>query len=220
VTSCLNVEFHFELRPLEAALRWRGDRPSWFSLSDGWFWVTLGDDEVFRVDYQVDRFWEEVCEFAPKVLRPVPPDLVPFVESDPEDWADVESDASWSAQLWHLGYRMFRTEGLRGWLTGSDFTIVWIRDGSETRVTLSEERFRATVRDFDARYRGAMLDRVAELQRDYPEVAANNAGAHAEDAALHANRLEREFALPPLEETADLEVVRAGAAELSTIGLS
>ena len=79
--------------------------------------VTLAqgrEQEVFRVDYQVDRFWGEVCERAPSVLRPVPPDLVPFVESRPEDWpedwGEDDSETTWSAHLWHLGHRMFSEE--------------------------------------------------------------------------------------------------------------
>jgi hypothetical protein len=217
------LEFHFELRPLEVALGWRGDRPSWFTLSDGWFWITLGEQEVFRVDYQVDRFWGEVCERAPSVLRPVLPDLVPFVESRPEDWpedwGEDDSEATWSAHLWHLGHRMFSEQApvpwtLRAWLAGSELIISWIRDGSESRTTVSGERFLATVRDFDARYQAAMHARVAELERDYPETAAANAWVLAKDAEQHATRLEHEFARPPLEEIADLDLVRAGAAEL------
>lgn len=220
------MEFHFELRPLVAALEWRGDRPSWFTLSDGSFWITLGDVEVFRVDYQVDRFWQEVGKLAPGVLRPVPPDLVPFVESRPEDWpedrGEDDSEATWSAHLWHLSRRMFSEEvpvpwSLRGWLVGSELTMLtisWIRDGSESRVTLPGERFLAAVRDFDARYQAAMHARVAELERDYPETAAGNAWVLAKDAEQHATRLERELARPPQAEIADLDLVRAGAAEL------
>lgn len=205
------MEFHFELRPLADP----SARVSWFTLSDGWFWVTLGDDEVFRVDYQVERYWERVCELAPGVLRPVPYDLVPFVESRREEWAEVESEASWDADLWHLGHRMFSEEvpvpwTLRGWLVDADFTIAWIRAGSETRMTIPGDRFLAAVRDFDARYRAAMHARIAELERDYPEIAAANAFVLGQDAELHATRLEREFAAsPPAEDR-----VRAGAAEL------
>jgi hypothetical protein len=213
------LEFHFELRTLGAALAYPSQGVSWFTLSDGWFWITVGGDEVLRVDYQVDRFWEEVCELAPRVLRPVPPDLVRFAESDPERWRGIESDAAWSAELWHLGYRMFYREipdvwSLRGWRTGDDFTITW----PQGRTTVPAADFIASVRDFDARYRAAMIDRVAQLRRDHPEKAAHSARTLAEDAERHATRLEREFARPPLPEVTDLAVVRAGAAQLTGIG--
>ena len=213
------MEFHFELRPLGAALAYPSQGVSWFTLSDGWFWITVGGDEVLRVDYQVDRFWEEVCELAPRVLRPVPPDLVRFAESDPEQWTGIESDAAWSAELWHLGYRMFYREipdvwSLRGWRTGDDFTITW----PQGRTTVPAAAFLASVRDFDARYRAAMTDRVAHLRREHPEKAAHNARTLEEDAERHATRLEREFARPPLPEVTDLAVVRAGAAQLTGIG--
>jgi hypothetical protein len=66
---------------------------------DGWFWMTVGDGELFRtrerprerpsgfayVDYQVVRLWEDVLELLPRAIAPVPSDIAKRLESI-EDW--------------------------------------------------------------------------------------------------------------------------------------
>ncbi|HEY0533106.1 MAG TPA: DUF5984 family protein [Actinoplanes sp.] len=232
------MEFHFRLRPLEAALDYPDGLVSWFTLSDGWYWITVGDHELLRqpsgegVDYYVDNFWEDVLSFAPDVLRPVPADLVPFVESRPEAWAQSERDAAWTAEMWHSSRKLFvgylaQPPMIRGWRVVSDgrdeVTIAWYHepgstdvwaDEPEGRVTVPTETFRAAVRDFDARWRAAMLDRTSELERNYPEIAAEKQAGLAQEVKRHTSMLERRLAKPPEPEIADLDLVRAGAAEL------
>jgi hypothetical protein len=45
--------FHFRLRELSAIQPWGQDDPylSWFSLTDGWYWLTLGGQELFRAHF-------------------------------------------------------------------------------------------------------------------------------------------------------------------------
>ncbi len=93
-----NRIFHFELRKIEEIAPWnQGSRPSlsWFGLSDGWYWIVLGGQELFRlrdgsdqdaipyVDYQVVRLWEDVLDLLPEVLAPIPEDIAAHLR-DPE----------------------------------------------------------------------------------------------------------------------------------------
>ena len=66
----------------------------WFWLTDGWYWLNVGDQELFRygdawlasrpdgagvgppyAEYVVVRLWEDVLALFPEVLEPIPPDL-------------------------------------------------------------------------------------------------------------------------------------------------
>ncbi|BEL05534.1 hypothetical protein Q0Z83_037250 [Actinoplanes sichuanensis] len=92
------IAFRFELRPLDEIPPW-DDPPSlhWFALTDGWYRIEADGHELLRrarvddphpyIDYQVVRLWEDVSIVTPTVLEPVPEDLIPFVESDPDTWA-------------------------------------------------------------------------------------------------------------------------------------
>ena len=224
------MKFHFKLRPFEALGAGAGP-VSWFTMSDGWYWFTAGGHDLLRhpggegVDYYVDTFWEDVLAFAPNVLRPVPADLVPFVASREQDWADSESDEAWAAHLWHRGHNLFvgylaQPPTIRGWRVrsekGDEVTIAWQHDPGATRlwadepegqVTVAAETFLAAVRDFDARWRAAMRARAGEVAEPGREALLKE-GAGREPA------LARALAEPPSPDYADLDVVRAGAAEL------
>lgn len=94
--------FEFRLRDVAEIVPWGPpERPtlSWFGLTDGWFWMNVGDGELFRtrerpgerpsgfayVDYQVVRLWEDVLELLPRAMAPVPSDIATRLESL-EDW--------------------------------------------------------------------------------------------------------------------------------------
>ena len=88
--------FNFQLRSLEQVLPWQSQGQSylhWFGLTDGWYWLHLGEVEHFRytdaimavwrettddvavlpyVDYQVVRLWEDIQEILPHILEPIP----------------------------------------------------------------------------------------------------------------------------------------------------
>lgn len=95
--------FHFRLRDLNQVTPWtRSDGQHelhWFALTDGWYWIQVGETELFRynstlvekwtceysnepwqealpyVDYYVVRLWEDVLDLAAYALEPVPPRL-------------------------------------------------------------------------------------------------------------------------------------------------
>ncbi|MEV4763068.1 DUF5984 family protein [Micromonospora chokoriensis] len=93
------IRFRFELYPLDEVSPWGGDRPTlhWFGLTDGWYWLEAGGQELLRrtrqvhrhpfVDYYLARLWEDVNVLTPTVLEPVPEDLQPFIDSHPAQWA-------------------------------------------------------------------------------------------------------------------------------------
>lgn len=91
--------FNFQLCPLVEVTPFgkEGDYSlHWFGLTDGWYWMRVGDDELFRfsddflayraqhgwhdtlpyLDYQVVRLWEDVQYALPKALEPVPPRIL------------------------------------------------------------------------------------------------------------------------------------------------
>jgi hypothetical protein len=102
------LSIDFRLRPLREIYPWHdadGSNPhlGWFGLTDGWYWLKVGEVELFRysravldtwastaqgaqrlsclgglsyVDYQVAQFWGDLLGFLPDVLAPVPPRLV------------------------------------------------------------------------------------------------------------------------------------------------
>ncbi len=93
------MKFHFRLLPLGEIAPWGGETPClhWFGLTLGWFWITVGDDELFRYtdeamafwarpefavapalpyeDYQVARYFEDLMEMLPEILDAVPADI-------------------------------------------------------------------------------------------------------------------------------------------------
>ena len=110
--------FRFELKPVDEIAPWTTPSQnnekflSWFGLTDGIYWLDVGDAELFRynpailthwaktypeaeidphVDYQVVRLWEDVIYMLPMVLEPVPEDMARHVRSGGA-W---ESRAAW-----------------------------------------------------------------------------------------------------------------------------
>jgi len=110
--------FNFTLRPLEDLQPWRGPHGpslSWFGLSDGWFWLTLGGQNILQIDgeipkgdlpyadYQVVRLWEDLIQILPQVLTEVPSDIADRLD-DQTAWSHVlerakaQNDAQRAAQ--------------------------------------------------------------------------------------------------------------------------
>lgn len=99
--------FHFQLKPIAEIKPWgKKEKPvlHWFGLSDGWYWLQMGETELFRysdpflaayppqdpaltshplrpyVDYYVVRFWEDILAILPDILDPLPTSLVQRME--------------------------------------------------------------------------------------------------------------------------------------------
>jgi hypothetical protein len=88
--------FNFRLKPLMEVTPWgTGDAQSlhWFGLTDGWYWLDVGEEELFRytpqliqhlkrsdnfpyVDDQIVRLWENVIGLLPTILEPLPLSLL------------------------------------------------------------------------------------------------------------------------------------------------
>lgn len=87
--------FNFHLLPIEdvSLFGYENQRSlHWFGLTDGWYWLCVGDDELFRyhetrlekwkaagetwdhlyVEYQVVRIWEDIQDILPSILEPIP----------------------------------------------------------------------------------------------------------------------------------------------------
>jgi hypothetical protein len=242
------IRFRFELTPLDQVQPWGTDHDQlhWFALTGGAYWIELAGHELLRystdaetpvqstpgfVDYYVARFWEDILEWTPTALEPVPADLVAFVASDDEQWMSIESDEAAAAKSWHedhtldLGY-LRHPPRIRAWCTsqhGADhITMTWRhRSGSDIRFTASDgsatvttHEFRRAVEGLDHDLMMAMADRVEAIARTGPP----------SDVYLDINQLRAEHAqrstwcerrLARTSET-DWSVVRAGVRQLRT----
>ena len=126
--TALNVHVEFRLRSLREIAPWHdadGSHPhlGWFGLTDGWYWVAVGDVELFRyspavlahwakeaggepgfarmgglpyVDYQVAQLWSDLLWFLPDVFAPIPSPLAVALESGA--WTQWEREAEVAAQ--------------------------------------------------------------------------------------------------------------------------
>ena len=93
---------NFTLLPLEQVAPWGSpDEPGnrhlqWFGLTDGQYWMEVGDSTLFEsssqvqashgvsryCSYYVARLHEDILGMAPHVLEPVPPSLAPYISGD------------------------------------------------------------------------------------------------------------------------------------------
>lgn len=92
--------FNFHLLQLNKIRPWEHNNQkylNWFGLTDGWYWMDVETDELFRytddivsswdkelgtqaefsyVDYQVVRFWEDLLDMLPNILEPIPTNIL------------------------------------------------------------------------------------------------------------------------------------------------
>jgi hypothetical protein len=148
------IRFRFALTPMDRVRPWGREDPHlhWFGLTDGWYWIELGNQELLRyspetlrrdglgprhpyVDYYVVRLWEDLIALTPVVMQPVPGDLERFMATDLHDRPDLDDgDDAWSAAIWHgehsldLGY-LQNAPRVRAWHILTDdhdaITVTW-----------------------------------------------------------------------------------------------
>jgi hypothetical protein len=124
--STATMRIEFRMRALGEIAPWRdgdGSNPhlGWFGLTDGWYWIALGEVELFRysqavlskwaqeagdemwfartgglpyVDYHVAQLWDDLLAFLPDVLAPVPPRLAQALESGAWGRWDYEAEVA------------------------------------------------------------------------------------------------------------------------------
>jgi hypothetical protein len=125
------IRFNFELRPVGEIKPWTNgegvdSRLHWFALSDGWFWITVEEVELFRfsegslrewrtdsnravrpyADYCVVRLWEDVVNCLPEFLEPVPADLHAFVRGGLCEWDETNSSSADAATEWWAAHTL------------------------------------------------------------------------------------------------------------------
>lgn len=146
------IRFRFQLAPISEVEPWGLERRlHWFALTDGCYWVDLGDLELLRyapstmsrfrapdsppyVNYYVVRIWEDVLGLLPEVLKPVPDDLVDFLTSDSDVWVSRDEERADTAVSWYsdhfldVGY-VRRPPEIRWWRRTDDdrdhVTVAW-----------------------------------------------------------------------------------------------
>jgi hypothetical protein len=144
------MEFQFRLTPVEDIVPWGGEQEpatlSWYGLTDGWFWIEIGGQELFRYslqalryrerqepghrpaplpyeNYQVARYWEDLLALLPAVLDPLPADLAARVADAPSWTARQQAALQWQeAQAddaaWDTYYTALGWWGDRTWDAG------------------------------------------------------------------------------------------------------
>jgi hypothetical protein len=88
---------NFNLAPIKEIEPWgKGEQPglSWFGLTQGEYWIELGESTLFEYDekawpdgmrhceYPVARLHEDLMDMLPSILEPVPAALVPYLFGD------------------------------------------------------------------------------------------------------------------------------------------
>lgn len=210
------IRFPFQLTPVPEVKPWGPERRlHWFALTDGQYWINLGDVQLLRyapetlsesallgtpqyADYYVARFWEDLLQLLPSALEPVPDDLTDFLASDPAAWAwsdDERADAaiSWfSDHFLDVGY-LRRAPSLR-----------WQRRLAEARdtVTLTWEHLPGDI-EWDAPRAGQVSVPASEFITAVEELDRTLIAAMDE----RVSRLERTG--PPPGVRADIPALRA-----------
>ena len=219
------LRFGFSLTRLDQVAPWGEGALHWFGLTDGSYWIDVGDHQLLRpegepwVDYYLARFWEDLCLLAPVVLEPVPADLVEFLLADVEadehafDDPDREAALSWrSDHFLDFGYLEDPPRSL-WWRTGDEITLTWShQERPLIRETVPVAEFRTALADLDRDLMIAMNQRVSHIE-------ANGApnGTRIDVGDLRREHVERSHWLDDstkrLRHT-DWAAVRAGARRL------
>lgn len=111
--------FNFRLKPVKdvALFGEVGDYSlSWFGLTDSWYWIKMGDDELLRyhddfikyyqsegelleqpyVDYYAVRLWEDLLEIVPSILEPVPESILQHFNPGQDSLQYLRNVDNWS----------------------------------------------------------------------------------------------------------------------------
>ncbi len=142
----------FELTPLEQVRPWgTPETPTlhWFGLTDGRYWIELGEAMLFEyrpgdapagseacVEYSVARLHEDLFNIAADVLDPVPDELRSYLQLDDiQAWMATAERWEYSAELsadWDAFDTACALRGARlldcGYLTPSPLIILWSDD--------------------------------------------------------------------------------------------
>ncbi|GAA1685380.1 hypothetical protein GCM10009745_32330 [Kribbella yunnanensis] len=227
------LRFGFELRPVAEVAPWGGDKPNlhWFGLTDGWYWIELGDVRLLKfaadyevpyVDYYVVRLWEDLLQLLPVALEEVPADLLGFTASDGGGWNEVESDAAeaamdcWASRSLYFGY-LRDSPSLRCWRTGDQIVVDWsapanFAEPRALRTTIAVPEFIAAIEQFDAALMTAMERRVAEVEGAPPSgIALDLEHLRTE----HHDRVGWLTRARSRRQATDWGVVRTGAVQLT-----
>jgi hypothetical protein len=128
--------FNFQLRKIADIQPFGAEQPElhWFGLTDGWYWLELGNAEAFRyteaiidhwgadpdmpyIDYYVVRLWEDLLEMLPYVLHPLDERVASLI-ADLDEWQrwrtraeawlnslpEDEEDEAWATYLQATGW--------------------------------------------------------------------------------------------------------------------
>ncbi len=92
--------FNFQLKPIADIDPWGTEDNQtlhWFGLTDGWYWLDVGEQKLFHytpqliqhwerqgyeqsnlpyADYNIARLWEDMVELLPIILEPLPSNLI------------------------------------------------------------------------------------------------------------------------------------------------
>lgn len=213
---------------------WGRDRANlhWFGLTEGWYWIELGDVCLLRfaadyeipyVDYFVVRLWEDLLQLLPAALEEVPADLVGFLESDDREWGEVESEAAdaamdwWSAREVYFGY-LREPPSLRCWRIGDEIAVSWnapanFAEPRVLRTTIAVPDFVAAIEEFDRALLSAMADRIAEVEAVPPVGVELDLDRLRQEHGDRSAWLERARGR---QRSTDWPAVRAGAALLTS----
>ena len=107
--------FNFHLRPVEDVSPFGYENQlslHWYGLTDGWYWLRVGHEELFRyhdasiekwqaagetwdhpyVDYHVVRLWEDIQDILPSVLEPIPEAVLRRCDPGQQGWQLLARD--------------------------------------------------------------------------------------------------------------------------------
>jgi hypothetical protein len=202
--ATLPLAFRFVLRDMARIVPW-GMAPdlslSWFGLTDGAYCIDtpMGRLLDYRethdaglgvswCSYAVARLWEDLKDLLPRVLEPVPEDVLPRLtawqrtgaaDEPPDDdtlydaW--VGAQAWWSDRQLDLGY-LRDAPRLHVWRSGDVILLRWrvrevagepcpfTKDFADARISVTE--FELAVERFEREFLGAMRARCEALVRD------------------------------------------------------
>lgn len=152
--SLVMLRFNFVLRPVGEIAPWTagdGTDPNllWFGLSDGHYWISVDEVDLFRfsesrcnewrlqgfdvseyADYYIVRLWEDVLGSLAEFLEPVPVDLRSFVGGQMREWDEVDSSAADVARSWWAQHSLdnghIMAPDIRWWREKDDgMDVVW-----------------------------------------------------------------------------------------------